>query len=310
MTARWAALSVDVDEIPCYAAIHGLDAPTDHRAHAIWDRAIPRFRKLFAEEGIPATFFVVARDVERQGNADAARALGADGHEIGSHSLSHFYDLTRRDRATLRTEIREATRRLEAAVGTRPRGFRAPGYTITDTIFDELEADGYAYDSSVFPCPAYYAAKVAAIGLHRLAGRTSRSIVDDPRVLGAPADPYRIGRPYHARGEGLVELPIGVTRDATLRLPYIGTSVVLSGTAGAKALTRAIVGRPLVNLELHGMDLADATEDDLGFLAGVQPDLRRTRTEKEAALRTAIGTLRDAGYRFVTLLDASRLLTP
>ncbi len=65
-----------------------------------------------------------------------------------------------------------------------------------------------------------------------------------------------------------------------------------------------------MNLELHGMDLADATEDDLGFLAGVQPDLRRTRTEKEAALRTAIGTLRDAGYRFVTLLDASRLLTP
>lgn len=309
MTTRWAALSVDVDEIPCYAAIHGLEAPTDHRAHAIWDRAIPRFQRLFAEEGIPATFFVVGRDVERARNAEAARALATDGHEIGSHSLSHLYDLTRRDRATVEREIREATRRLEAAVGTRPLGFRAPGYTVTDTVFETLADDGYVYDSSVFPCPAYYAAKVAAIGLHRLAGRTSRSIVDDPRVLGAPADPYRVGRPYHARGRGLVELPIGVTRDRALRLPYIGTSVVLSGTKGAKALTRAIVGRPLVNLELHGMDLADPVEDDLGFLAGLQPDLRRPRAEKEAALRTAIATLREAGYRFVTLLEASRRFT-
>ena len=46
-------------------------------------------------------------------------------------------------------------------------GFRAPGYTITDEVFDVLAELGVAYDSSVFPCPAYWAAKAAAIGLHR-----------------------------------------------------------------------------------------------------------------------------------------------
>ena len=38
------------------------------------------------------------------------------------------------------------------------------------------------YDSSVFPCPAYYTAKAAAISLLRMRGRQSRSIIDDPRV--------------------------------------------------------------------------------------------------------------------------------
>jgi hypothetical protein len=138
----------------------------------------------------------------------------------------------------------------------------------------------------------------------RLVRRRSRSIVDDPRVLTAPADPYRVGRPYWRRGGGVLELPIGVTRLA--RLPYIGTSVVLAGALGARLLTRAMVGRPLVSLELHGIDLADAEADGLGFLAPHQPDLRRPLYAKEGALRAAIAALREAGYRFVTLREAAR----
>lgn len=192
---------------------------------------------------------------------------------------------------------------MQRASGVRPEGFRAPGYTITDTIFEVLEELGVTYDSSVFPCPAYFAPKAAVIGAMRLVGRRSRSIVDDPRVLTAPADPYRVGRPYWRRGRGVIELPIGVTRAA--RLPYIGTSVVLAGEHGARLLSRAMKGRPLVNLELHGIDLADAAEDGLAFLAPHQPDLRRALRTKEAALRAAIATLRDAGYRFVTLREAA-----
>ena len=128
-------------------------------------------------------------------------------------------------------------------------------------------------------------------------------MVDDPRVLAAPADPYRVGRPYWSRGRGVMELPIGVSRGP--RLPYIGTSVALAGTTGARLLTRTVVGRPLVNLEMHGIDLADAEEDGLGFLAPHQPDLRRTAAAKEAAIRSAIATLRAAGYRFVTLREAA-----
>jgi hypothetical protein len=103
----------------------------------------------------------------------------------------------------------------------------------------------------------------------------------------------------------LLELPIGVTRGSRARLPYIGTSLVLAGERGAAGLTHMIAGRPLVNLELHGIDLADAHEDGLESLMGHQPDLRRPVGEKRRALESAIWVLRGAGYEFVTLQQAA-----
>ena len=304
---RLAALSVDLDEIGCYAAIHGLEPPTPSAARAIYEKALPRLRRVFREEGVPATFFAIGRDLD-EANSARLRELVEDGHEIANHSLSHLYDLTRQDRATLESEVAGGIEAIERAVGVRPVGFRAPGYTMTDPLFEVLRQLRVRYDSSVFPCPAYYFAKLSAITMISARGRTSKSIVDDPRVLGAPADPYRVGRPYWRRGDGILELPIGVTRGP--RLPYIGTNVVLAGETGARAFTRAVVGRPLVNLELHGIDLADAEEDGLSFLAPHQFDLRRSATLKEAALRSAIATLRATGHRFVTLRDAADAFEP
>ena len=304
---RLASLSVDLDEIPCYAAIHDLEVPPASR-HAIYDRAVPRLAELFRREGVPATFFAIGSDLERAENRSAIAALAASGHEIANHSQSHLYDLTRRDRETVRREIAECGAAIERATGIAPVGFRAPGYTITDEIFEVLEELGYAYDSSVFPCPTYFAAKTLAIGAIKARGRSSRSVVDDPRVLLAPADPYRRGVPYWRRGDGIAELPIGVTRDGTGRMPYIGTSVVLSGEPGARVLTEMVAGRPFVNLELHGIDLADADEDGLTWLKPHQPDVRRSARAKEAALRSAIVTLRRLGYELVTIAEAARRL--
>lgn len=301
---RLAALSVDLDEIPCYGAIHGVEVP-EHARQAVYRHAVSRFGEVFADEGVAATFFVIGRDADTEGNGPVLQGLHRAGHELANHSYGHRYDLTRLDVDTVQREIREGGEALQRATGVQPRGFRAPGYTVTDALLGTLSELGYAYDSSVFPCPAYYGAKVAALGIIALRGRSSHSIVDDPRVLTAPADPYRIGRPYWSRGSGLLELPIGVTRTATGRLPYIGTSVVMAGERGARVLTRWMQGRPLVNLELHGVDLSDADEDGLGFLRSHEPALRKSRRDKEAALRAAIAQLRKAGYRFVTLEQAA-----
>ncbi|MBX3249240.1 MAG: polysaccharide deacetylase family protein [Myxococcales bacterium] len=307
---RLCALSVDLDEIGCYSAIHGQAPLEGEAAHAIYRRAVPRFERLFGDLAVPATFFVIGQDVgaATPDNAVALRRLAAAGHELGNHTLSHLYDLTRRDRATLRHEIVAGGERIAEATGATVVGFRAPGYTVTDAVFEVLEEAGYRYDASVFPCPAYFGAKALAIGAYAARARLGRgapshSVVDDPRVLRAPADPYRVGRPYWTRGDGLVELPIGVTRGA--RLPFIGTSVALAGERGADLLARQMIGRPLVSLELHGIDLADAAEDGLEALRPHQPDLRKSAAEKEAAIRAAIARLHAAGYRFVTLADAA-----
>jgi hypothetical protein len=302
---RLAALSVDLDEVPCYTAIHGLEPAAGEAAHAIYRKAVPRFEALFDGLAVRATFFAVGDDLHEPSARDAIARLHAAGHEIGNHSLHHRYDLTRGQPDEVRADIEGGMDAIEAVTSARPRGFRAPGYTITDTVFEQLEALGVGYDSSVFPCPTYYSAKALAMSAIALRGRHSHSILDDPRVLRAPADPYRVGRPYYRPGTGLLELPIGVTHGRSARLPYIGTSLVLAGERGAARLTRLIVGRPLVNLELHGIDLADAEQDGLQAIAPHQPDLRRALDDKRRALESAIWVLRGAGYELVTLQEAA-----
>ncbi len=300
------ALSVDLDEIPCYHAIHGLPMPADESAHAVYARAVPRYLELFAELGVPCTFFVIGRDLEDSIARDGVRSLAAAGHELANHSLRHRYDLTRLTRDEIRDEVRGGVEALRDVTGRAPTGFRAPGYTINDTVFDVLAELGVAYDSSVFPCPAYWAAKTSAIGLIRAQGRRSHSVVDTPAVLTAPADPYFPARPYwrpSAHLASVVELPVGVTRFA--RLPYIGTSVMLAGPDRVGLLTAQVDGRPLVNLELHGIDLLDV-DDGLEALRPHQLDVRIPVAEKRETLRRVVEDLRGRGYEFVTLDEAAR----
>jgi hypothetical protein len=294
-----AAVSVDLDEIGNYFAIHGLDAGAS--GHAVYDVAIARLLDWAGALCIPLTIFAVGADLERPANAAILKAAHARGHEIANHSYSHKYDLVRRDYAEQVDEIARGADAIERAVGVRPAGFRAPGYTVSDTLFSAMKECGVGYDSSVFPCPAYYAAKTAAIAAIALRGRQSRSIVDDPRVLTAPMRPYRLGAPYWKRGNGLREVPIQVTRG--LRLPYIGTTLTLAGPRGTRLLTGMCVGEPLVNLELHGIDVLDKG-DGLAALAPHQPDVRVPLQTKLDSLSEAVVILRKCGYEWLTLRDA------
>ncbi|MBN1655159.1 MAG: polysaccharide deacetylase family protein [Deltaproteobacteria bacterium] len=305
MSDRIAAISVDLDEILCYTQIHGLRSPPAGGSGAIYRKAVARFEHLFDEIGVKATFFVIGRDLDDGDNARTVERLYARGHEIANHSANHLYDFSRRDRATIKREIQAGAQAIQKVTGNRPLGFRAPGYTVTDTIFRELEQAGVVYDSSVFPCPLYYAAKAAAIAAIHLAGSRSHSVTDTPFVLGCPTEPYRVGLPYWRRGQGLLELPIGLTPASSGRLPFIGTSLVLAGKSASAFLARLMRATPFVNLELHGIDLADAQEDGLDFLRQHRMDLRPSWRQKRAALRAAIEVLQRASYRFVTLAEAA-----
>jgi peptidoglycan/xylan/chitin deacetylase (PgdA/CDA1 family) len=292
-----------LDEVPLYAAIHGLATPRGPSAHAVYDRCVPRLTEWLNDASIRATFFAIGKDLERDENRETISALQLAGHEIGNHSYHHRYDLTRRAAADIRDEVERGAEAIEGACGKRPTGFRAPGYTVSDELFGALAASGIEYDSSVFPCPSYYAAKATALAAMRFRGRKSASMLDTPAVLRAPREPYRVGRPYWRRGDGMLELPIGVT---PLQLPYIGTSLVLGGERIAERLTKQMLGRELINLELHGFDAADAMQDGLGTLVPHRADLRRTAADKLGALRIAVEVIREAGYALVTLEEAAR----
>ncbi len=303
---RLCAVSVDLDEIPNYFAIHGLPPPM-HGGTAVYDVALPRLVTLAREESVPLTLFAIGSDLEREENQAALKRAHDDGHEIANHTLDHRYDLVKLGREEITRQIEGGMRAIANATGEAPVGFRAPGYTITDEVFDvlgDINARGGSiqYDSSVFPCPTYWATKTAAIGFYKARGRESRSLVDTPNVLRAPVRPYFVGRPYFKRGTGLLELPVQVT--PRLRLPFIGTTLTLAGPTGARRLAQMCVGEPLVNLELHGIDVLDE-RDGLEALLAHQPDVRVVRERKLAALRAVIGVLRGEGYTFTTLKAAA-----
>lgn len=301
---RLAAVSVDLDEIHHYFEIHGL--PTSGEAGTlVYDVAMDRLRGLADTGRLPLTLFAIGRDLTRKAARDRLRAAALAGHEIANHSRDHRYDLVRLGRDEIRRQITDGAFAVEGACGTRPVGFRAPGYTMTDEVFEVLAELGVTYDASVFPCPAYWAAKAAALGVIALRRRTSRSILDTPNVLRAPTRPYRVGKPYWRRGDGVLEIPVQVTR--TLRLPFIGTSLTLAGPSRARWLAKKCVGEPLVNLELHGIDVLDGA-DGLGALRAHQPDVRIPHARKIEAILAACDELRRAGYTFVTMRDAAAAL--
>lgn len=302
MARRLCAISVDLDEIHHYYAIHGL-TPAGEAAHAVYERGLRRFRDFAAGERTPLTLFAVGADLQRAENAALASDMARRGHELGNHTFDHHYDLSRRNEDEIARQIERANDIIEAHAGQRPVGFRAPGYTMSDAVYRALARCGMAYSSSVFPCPWYYAAKVAALARMRLAGKSSSSIISSPRVLSAPRAPYRAGQPYFRVGSGLLELPIQVT--PRLRLPFIGTSLTALRPRLARRLAASLVGQELVNLELHGIDLLDA-DDGLAALAPHQLDVRVPLWSKWDVLTEVAAVFRRAGYSFVRLDEAAR----
>lgn len=304
---RLLAVSVDLDEIPHYHAIHGLPAPASVGATAVYDLALSRFDAWARELDLPLTLFAIGADMARAENATALRAMASRGHEIGNHTLDHRYDLVRLSRAEMTRQVVSGADVLAGATGQRPTGFRAPGYTVTDELLDVVRECGAEYDASVFPSPAYWGVKLAAMGAIAARGRGSRSIVGSPRVLLAPASPYRMGLPYWRRGDGLREIPVQVTRGT--RLPFIGTPLALAPDALRAALVRGVSGETYVNLELHGIDALDA-RDGLEPLREHQLEVRVPFEEKLRRIGAAIRALRDDGFQPARMDELARRALP
>jgi peptidoglycan/xylan/chitin deacetylase (PgdA/CDA1 family) len=257
-------VSLDLDDLACYHAIHGLDAPAPELAGLVLETWLPRFLDVFAKLEVRATIFVIGRDLERdleaggRGAAVLGRAL-AEGHELANHSHAHAYDLHRWSDEAIAADLRHCDTLLRR-LGANPRGFRAPGYTHDRELLMQVSALGYAYDSSMLPSPAYYLGKLGVLGLRRLRGRRSVSQIGGARSFVGPSAVHYLPE------LGLWEVPISVTR--SLRLPLIGTFLLgdsppLMTRLQGEALRKEAANTRHLHLELHAIDLADAQADGL-----------------------------------------------
>ncbi len=299
-----ACLTVDLDSMACYRAIHGLAAQAGDEVDAAYAVGVRRLLDFFGEFDIPATLFVVGRDAEQPAHAELLREAIERGHELGNHTYSHYYDLPRRSAAVQRDEIARGEHAIEAAGGVRPVGYRAPGYNITPQILQLIIQRDYLYDSSVFPCPPYYLAKGAIMAFRRLTGRPSRSAMTAPQNLLAPITPYRPARGrlwlHDPSSHYPVEIPMCLVPG--LRFPIIGTSLHLLGKGGFDTVYPLLRRRhtDVFQLEFHAIDFMDADDVASAELIAAQPDLRVPWPQKRAIYTHVIDRLRH-DYTFSTL---------
>ena len=182
---------------------------------------------LLRRHDVRATFFVVGELAAEY--PQLIREIRDEGHEIASHGHTHtpLFELTPN---AFEDELRRSAAAIKDATGVRPRGFRAPNFSVTpatEWAFEILESTGYWYDSSVFPV------KTPMYG-----------------VNGASTKPYVVttDSPFGGRGSGrpggLVEFPLSI---ASPRMP-----LPIAGGFYARILPVSVLDRGIRRLNRNG----------------------------------------------------------
>lgn len=108
--------------------------------------AIPRILESYRRLGLTQTFFMPAW-VMREYPA-AVEAILKDGHEIGHHSWMHEDPMEHSDE--VEAELFERAIEVHVSMtGRKPRGYRAPVYSMTPAMVDRLIEHDFLYDSSL-----------------------------------------------------------------------------------------------------------------------------------------------------------------
>lgn len=302
-----ASITVDLDALPHYHAIHGLGAPPAGEPDPAYTVGVARLLDLFEEEGVRGTLFVVGQDVAQPAHADLLSRAHEAGHELGNHTFSHRYDLRTLSHDAQDEDIARGEEAIAAITGAAPVGFRTPGYNVDETILELLTRRGALYDSSVFPCPPYYAAKGLIMAARAAMGQPSRSAMTLPESLLAPIGPYKPERGRFWRHDPKSPRPweIPMALIPGLRIPVIGTSLHLLGERGFDAAWPLLrLAYPeLFQLELHAIDFMDEHDPGCAALAPYQPDLRVPWATKRARYQHVIARMR-RHYSFAPLCEA------
>ena len=201
---------------------------------ADWDRpgdALERQMQvvfgLLDELGVRATFFLLGITAERY--PGLVERIAARGDEVACHGYAHtpVYDQTA---SVFRDDVERSVELIERWTGARPRGYRAPAFSInrdTPWAYEILADLGFRYDSSRYDSP-----------------RVRR------RLRSGPAAPHRLEL---ESGRELWELPLAVWRVRGRAVPIGGGAYwrVLPTPLLSRALARVAATAPYPGLYFH-----------------------------------------------------------
>ena len=293
MKQRRASISLDLDNLWSYLKVHGDRSWESFPSYL--DLVVPRVLAVLDSLSIRTTFFVVGQDAALARNHDALRSLADAGHEIGNHSFHHEPWLHLYSPGEVAAEIERAETAIESVTTVRPRGFRGPGYSLSETVLDVLQRRGYRYDCSTFPTFVGPAARAYYFLRSRLDDdeKSKRNaLFGDLRDGLRPLKPYR----WDLSDGPLLEIP--VTTVPGLKVPFhfsylhwlAGFSEALARAYFATALRCCDAAGVAPSLLMHPLDFLGRDDvSDLAFFPGMD----QTGAEKVDRMHRLLASLSD-----------------
>jgi peptidoglycan/xylan/chitin deacetylase (PgdA/CDA1 family) len=288
------SFSLDLDDLWTYLKTQGNPEWHARPSYLIW--LVPRVLELLDQLGAQITVFVVGEDAERSINGPTLAAIAAAGHEIASHSYAHDPWLHLYSRAELNADLGRAERAIAAATGTRPTGFRGPGFSWSPALLEVLAERGYRYDASTLPTYLGPLARRYFLATSALSPAERRQRAG---LFGGFREGIRPARPYWWRlpsGARLLEIP--VTTMPGLKLPFHMSYLLYLRQRSPRlmraylraALAACRMGAVAPSFLLHPLDFLGGEEvPALGFF----PAMNLTRGAKMAAVREVMTILQE-----------------
>jgi polysaccharide deacetylase family protein (PEP-CTERM system associated) len=144
--------SVDVEEwFQVNAFEPYVDRDTWNSRESRVEASTDRILGLLADANATGTFFTLGWIADR--HPALVRRIADAGHEIASHGYWHQRIPTITPEA-FREDVRRAKQSLEQVAGVAVAGYRAPSFSLTDSVAwaaEVLIEEGHQYDSSRFP---------------------------------------------------------------------------------------------------------------------------------------------------------------
>ncbi len=276
------SISLDVDDLWSYMKIRG--DPTWRDRPSYLPTFLPIALDTLETLGLSITFFVVGFDATVESNVAPLAQLVARGHEIGNHSFEHESWLHLYSRDQLTEEITRAEDAIAVATGQRPRGFRGPGYSWSETLLEVLADRDYLFDASTLPT---YLGPLARAYYFATAGKGMSKTPERKTLFGTFRDGLRPVGAYEwalRNGKSLLEIPVttipGIKapfhfsyllflarRSEALAMGYLRTALTICRAAGVEP-----------SFLLHPLDLMGGDEvKELAFFPGMDLSSRRKR---------------------------------
>jgi peptidoglycan/xylan/chitin deacetylase (PgdA/CDA1 family) len=200
-----ASLSLDLDNLWSYLKTHG--DPSWSQYSSYLPLVVPRVLAFLDRHGWRITFFVVGKDATAPSDIPWLRCIAESGHEIGNHSFHHEPWLHLYSEDEVDQEITSAEQAIEQATGSRPRGFRGPGFSVSPMVLGVLARRGYLYDASTFPT---YLGPLARAYYFATARLTPEQKAQRRKLFGTFRDGLRPLAPYYWKTspERILEIPV------------------------------------------------------------------------------------------------------